>query len=389
MTNGGITVDAATGVVRGIVPAESPETSTFSLKFPGPRHGLVSLMHDTFVYTPTQAGRLRAGFTAGADTDSFTVRVTGEHGTSLVELTVPVTPSRVVVANALEAPVYPAAAALSPDGSRLYLTYYTGTLAITPVAGGGVRTIAIPTRASAVAVSPDGQRVYVSHSDSGTVTVRDADGNLVRTDRVGDEPWGIALSPDGSRLYVANHASDSVTATNTATGQVETVLRVDGPWTLAVSPGGEKLYVSIGESQQLGILDLQSHSVEVIPLPKPVWHLSNIAPSRDGSRVYIPGGFAQTVVMAMNTADNSVATASVPMDPSGVAVSPDGSLLYATSVQSDALHLIDAWTLRQITTIPVSDETFYSPFVSRDGNRVYAIGKNGSAGVVAVDFVQL
>lgn len=49
LTNGGITVDAATGVVRGIVAAQSPQASTFSLVFPGSRDGTVDFLHDTFV----------------------------------------------------------------------------------------------------------------------------------------------------------------------------------------------------------------------------------------------------------------------------------------------------------------------------------------------------
>ncbi len=88
-----------------------------------------------------------------------------------------------------------------------------------------------------VAVSPDGSKVYVTNNVStvspfGTVSVIDAATNTVSaTISVGFLPEGVAVSPDGSKVYVANNSSfnpgtGTVSVIDTATNTVSATIPV-------------------------------------------------------------------------------------------------------------------------------------------------------------------
>jgi len=67
-------------------------------------------------------------------------------------------------------------------------------------------TIGVGGRPMGVAVSPDGTRVYVTNLFSHTVSVVDTATNQVTaTIGAGSDPQGVAVSPDGTHLYVANY----------------------------------------------------------------------------------------------------------------------------------------------------------------------------------------
>jgi len=76
----------------------------------------------------------------------------------------------------------------------------------------------------AVAITPDGTRAYVTNIDSDDVSVINTATNMTvgLPIPVGDGPIGVAITPDGTRAYVANLFSGNVsvidTATNTTVG---------------------------------------------------------------------------------------------------------------------------------------------------------------------------
>jgi YVTN family beta-propeller protein len=68
-----------------------------------------------------------------------------------------------------------------------------------------IATIPVGDSPFGVAVSPDGSKVYVTNLGSASVSVIDAATNTVTaTIPVGLQPSGVAVTPDGSKLYVAN-----------------------------------------------------------------------------------------------------------------------------------------------------------------------------------------
>jgi YVTN family beta-propeller protein len=73
-----------------------------------------------------------------------------------------------------------------------------------------VATIPVGVEPAGVAITPDGTRAYVTNF-VGTVSVIDAATNtVVVTIPVGQVPIGIAITPDGTRAYVTNENSNKV-----------------------------------------------------------------------------------------------------------------------------------------------------------------------------------
>jgi len=62
-----------------------------------------------------------------------------------------------------------------------------------------------------VAITPDGTRVYVTNYADNTVSViNTATNTAVATVPVGSGPWGVAITPQGTRVYVTNQNSSEV-----------------------------------------------------------------------------------------------------------------------------------------------------------------------------------
>ncbi|MEV0375905.1 beta-propeller fold lactonase family protein [Streptomyces sp. NPDC050636] len=79
-----------------------------------------------------------------------------------------------------------------------------------------VATIPLGATAYAAAISPDGRRLYVgvldSESSDDHVLTIDTETNTVigKTVPVGGDPIALAVSPRGNRLYVLNNTSGGV-----------------------------------------------------------------------------------------------------------------------------------------------------------------------------------
>jgi len=183
-------------------------------------------------------------------------------------------PARKLWASTLRGPdLSPVAQALSPDGTRLFVTGYGGpwvkvvTVAYSTATGARLWATTYPADNAGgpdnvIAVSPDGRRVYVT-GWGGAVTIAYAA-------RTGKRLWvsrsnhkrvsldGLAVSPDGATVYEAGHGSVSgrgryiaVIAYDAATGRQRwlryytRVNRAEAAlWAVAVSPDGSTVYVS-------------------------------------------------------------------------------------------------------------------------------------------------
>lgn len=156
---------------------------------------------------------------------------------------------------------------------------------------------------------------------------------------VGSGPEGVAISPDGRKVYVANKTAGTVSMVNTATNQViGTTPNLNMPvHSLAVSPDNRRLYIVAGnvgsgivfvkDSANLADVDtiLISPRDETQPNPQ------GIAISPDGQLLYLSdnrdGGAVTILDITTKSTVNSVAmgTGYIPF---GVAPSPDGQHAY-------------------------------------------------------------
>ncbi len=183
-------------------------------------------------------------------------------------------------------------------------------------------TIPVGSGSIGVAVSPDGSRVYVTNLNSNTVSVIDtATGQVTDTIPVGISPEGVAVSPDGSRVYVTNQCASSsssnctngtVSVIDTASGLVTASIPVGSePIGVAVSPDGSHVYVTNFGSNTVSVIDMATAVTATIPVGT---HPIGVAVSSDGSHVYVAsqcaigGNCANGTVSVIDTASDSVLT---------------------------------------------------------------------------------
>lgn len=367
-------VDPITSTVTGFVDLPEIE-STASLAFGfGPHLGDVTVNADgSFIYTPSSAGRLRSGTHAGTATDRFGVKVIGPHGATFVPVDVPVRGARLVVRETMTAlPSLGRSAAVSPDGSRLYITDGE-RFTVLNTADNSFRTIKGAFDSGVVIVNPAGSRVYVAGPNTHHVTEYDADGQQLRNLPTGTTPFDLAISPDGSTLYTSNLGGSTVTATDLTTGRPRIVLANGTPWYIELSRDGRKLYAIMSTTRSLlRILDLEQQSVEEFPTPT-----GHLAVSPDGSRVFTTQfdlGIPETHwLWTLDRIDNEATRTSLPAFVADMTMSPDGSLLFLANPTERALVVVDTATQRVVQSLFVSSAGPFGLAMSNDGRRLYAM----------------
>jgi serine/threonine-protein kinase len=281
----------------------------------------------------------------------------------------------------------PTAVALSPDGSRAYVTNNSdGTVSVidtataTPIG----QPIPVGEQPQDVVTSPDGKRVYVTNTRSAAVSVIDAGTDaVVSTVKVGRFPGSVAIAPDGSRLYVANMADGTISVLDTA------LLAVVGPPIpldknpaattpagLTLSPDGGTLYVADNGTDEVTVIDTKT-GVPRPPIPVGDGPVA-IAVSADGHTVYVanePGGSIAVIDAQHDPVFKNAFT--VGAKPTGVALSHDGNQLYVTARDAGTLTAYDAGTFAKSRPIDVGKSPV-AVDVSRDGNRIFVVGQDST-----------
>jgi len=286
---------------------------------------------------------------------------------------------------------------VSPDGKHVYIASEgdsavaifsrdatTGALTYLGLVKEGFDVIGGLSGANDVVVSPDGKHVYAvgAADDAVVVFARDAmTGALtlveVKKDGVAgvsglSNPHSPALSPDGKHLYVACFSStvvifarDADTGALTFLGFVENgqdgVTGIGGAQAVVVSPDGNDVYVAGDSSDAVaafrrnsgtGLLTFVEAEVDNTSGVDGIDAPFDLAISPDGANVYVPGAADHAVaVFARNSMTGALDFLQVLRDGSGdvdgirgafgVAVSPDGTHVYAVGGQDDALAVFD------------------------------------------------
>ena len=137
----------------------------------------------------------------------------------------------------------------SPDGAILYVVDVDGNRisVVDPAQMKVVREIASPADLNAAALSPDGTKLYAAcGAAQGTVAVIDAaSGNVTDTIAVGHTPRGLSVAPSGKTLYVCNQFNNNVSVVDLeAKQQTAVVPATREPMYSVVTPDGESVYVT-------------------------------------------------------------------------------------------------------------------------------------------------
>ena len=282
----------------------------------------------------------------------------------------------------------------SKDGKTLYvLNDDAGTIAVVdPAAGKVARTIQPPAKPTGVALSPDGSKLYVTcATPDGSVAILDpASGQVQATIPVGHTACGPAVSPDGKRLYVCNRFNNNVSVIDLeARKELTRVPVVREPVAAVVTPDGKSVFVAnllpndrcdgYDVAATINVIDTASNQATAIRLPNGSTSVHGITVSPDGKYVYtahvlaryqmpttqLERGWMNTNALSIIDAAGKKLINTVLLDdvdlgaanPWGVTCNADGSLVCVTHAGTHELSVINApGMLEKISKIPADEK---------------------------------
>jgi YVTN family beta-propeller protein len=196
-----------------------------------------------------------------------------------------------------------------------------------------------------MALSPDGKHLYVSSLQNGTLSVIEiATNTTVATILNLDDPFGVAVTPDGKRLYVGNTLGN-MSVIDTGTNTVVATVNLSGAQAVAAAPDGKHVYATLGNTVSVIATATNTVVATVTVGDSPL----GLAVSPDGTALYA-ACFGSKNVFQIDTKTNTVITnVEVGVQPLGVVVSPDGKLVY---VASNGGGQVDASNVAVLQTVP-------------------------------------
>ena len=197
-----------------------------------------------------------------------------------------------------------------------------------------------------LALTPDGSKLYISQFTSSTklISVMNTATMMVeKTIPVWTMPHGIRMNTAGTRLYVANMMSDNISVIDVAGDSVvETIpLAFDAnpfgptkyaPMEIAVSPNDAYMLVTCSEHQEVRMFATATHTlVDSFQVGEQPWHL-DFTP--DGDYCYITnrcGNSISQIHLPMRAVMNTIVAPSDFDYPHGCAVSADGKYIFVSN----------------------------------------------------------
>jgi YVTN family beta-propeller protein len=269
----------------------------------------------------------------------------------------------------------------TPDGKQIYVTSQDATVSdpavvwvIDTQTGLVKATLPLPEFPAGMVISTDGTRVYVATqigSDyGGTLTVIDTSTNTIVANLATSEdfPNDIAVSPDGKRVYVPNLGDNAGlgsfdvfdTASNTLVKTLVQVYFSQYSW-VAVSSDSSKVYTyDMGQDSVTGIpvgvivYDAATYAVlKTLPVPAPPDRLT--LPLPKSSILY--GSSGGSLLVYNTQTDTMAATVAVATTINNLALTPDGTQLYASNSNAQSIAIIDTATNAVTGSVAVAGAT--------------------------------
>jgi YVTN family beta-propeller protein len=242
-----------------------------------------------------------------------------------------------------------------------------------------------------MAFSRDGRKLFVAERGTGgggvavVHTLKQTE--LTRTVIAGATPLSLATSPDGRKVY-ASATGRGILVMEGALATVLDTITVpisdtgfDNPQGLAISPDGALLLASEGRSDGTASIVRSADKVIVRQLAVPAGHVPlGVSFSADGGQALVLAAVAAGGPGTLLRFDVSSGSAHSPIPlgnrPTGIAVSPDGSVAFVTNQADNTLSRIDLAAGVVNTTVPTGlapTGVVFSP----DGSEVLVANRDG------------
>jgi len=234
--------------------------------------------------------------------------VPGQGGVNVVDTATGTTTAIPLVHN-------PGAVALTPDGSRAYITnqgandgFVTPIDLATNTAGTPIPVMI----AGDIAITPDGSRALVG-SQSSVVPIDLATDTAGAPIALAATPSTVAVTPDGATAFMTLTEHDELQPMDVATGVLGTAIAVPGgPMGLALTADGTAAYVTTFDPPTLTEVDLVTSAI-ASTLPLPVGTVAvQVAVSPDGQ-----------VALIVNAGSNNILPVQLPALTLGTAIAND------------------------------------------------------------------
>jgi prepilin-type N-terminal cleavage/methylation domain-containing protein len=206
-----------------------------------------------------------------------------------------------------------------------------------------------------IAISPDGKSVYVTSHYDNTISIYNRDtgtGQLTpsspATVNAGVSLCDIAISPDGKSVYIGGGSGILVASRNTSTGALSSLtasVAANFYSIIAISPDGSSVYIASGNTISMYSRDTNTGQLTALSTPtiSSGPNVENIIVSPDNVSVYTANNDNNTISMYGRNTSTGQLTALSPATIQcgssgytlyGLAISPDGTSLYAADSSS-------------------------------------------------------
>lgn len=250
------------------------------------------------------------------------------------------------------------------------------------------KTLAVGKAPREVCIAPDGKRAYVPNADSSSISVIDLDAlSLTATWTMPelDKPDGCLVSPDSRTVWGTSTTRDAVVFLAADTGKLikEIKTMVVAPRRLVLSLDGAKLWVGSNKTPEVAVIDLVKGALErTVKVGNEPRGGPAITP--DG-KLFLVGNVEDDTVSWIDTATYAVKRVQgVPISPQRIIVSPDGAFAYVLTRFGSGLFAMPLTAPHDKSKVVLLGKAPWGMAMNPEGTLLYA-SNNGDDNVLVID----
>lgn len=257
-------------------------------------------------------------------------------------------------------------AAISLDGTTLYVTFYSSSrFVIIDLATQAITRLFTGNGPRHITLNSDGSLAYVADTVGQSITIFDLATNGF-SDRINlANAYDVALSPDDSLLYVTQASvATTMSVIDVATQQVLATYEVgQGKKRVVLAPDGNTAYVTVQSSNELKTIDLTTGTIESAEV---IDSVDGIVLADDGATAYL---MSNAIIAKYDLASGTIVAQYAVGDPGSSffpyspVLSPDESQLFMVNAEdsiNDGLRVVDLASQQTVTSYSIDANSLHA-----------------------------